>query len=75
MKSFLLGALLGYGLHWMWIWCRHRVTFTTTGYTTNSGKTSYVSYTFPKNLKVKNPWPFKKSEEVFAKRNKKRRHK
>ena len=62
MKTFLLGALLGYAIHWVWIWWRHRVTFTTTAYSTNSGATSYVSYTWPKNLKTKNVWPFKRAE-------------
>ena len=67
MKEFILGVIVGICLHHFWIWWKHRVTYTTTSYTTNSGKTHYVSYAMPNFKKLtKNVWPFKKAEDVFV---------
>lgn len=67
MQSFVLGLILGWIGHYTYVWLKHRTVFHTTSYTTNSGKTSYVSYTSPKKWKLSvNPWPFRKAEEVFV---------
>jgi hypothetical protein len=74
MQNFIIGVIVGICLHHLWIWWKHRVTFTTTSYTTNTGKTHYVSYAMPKlNFKNVNVWPFRKAEDVFV--GKKRRKK
>lgn len=67
MQSFVLGLILGWIGHYTYVWLKHRTVFHTTSYTTNSGKTSYVSYTWPKNLKLPiNKWIFKKAEDVYV---------
>ena len=66
MQSFILGLILGWIGHYSWIWLRHRSVYHTTAYTSNSGKTSYVSYTLPKLFKTPNIWPFRKAEDVFV---------
>jgi len=74
MQLFIVGLILGWIGHYTWVWVRHRSVFHTTAYTTNSGKTSYVSYTWPKNLKLpKNIWPFQKAEDVFVGKKRGRR--
>lgn len=74
MQEFILGWIIGVCSHHFWLWYKHRVTYTTTSYTTNSGRTHYVSYTMPKlKFKKVNAWPFKKAEDVFV--GKKRRKK
>lgn len=67
MQSFVLGLMLGWIGHYTYVWLKHRTVFHTTSYTTNSGKTSYVSYTWPKKWKLPaTAWPFRKAEEVFV---------
>lgn len=67
MQNIIVGLILGWIGHYTWVWLRHRSVFHTTAYTTSSGKTSYVSYTWPKNLKLPgNMWPFRKAEDVFV---------
>lgn len=67
MQLFVIGLILGWIGHYTYVWIRHRSVFHTTSYTTNSGKTSYVSYTWPKHLKIANKlWPFRKAEDVFV---------
>jgi len=74
MTEFILGLITGICCHQFWIWWKHRVTYTTTSYTTNSGRTHYVSYAMPKiKFKKINAWPFKKAEDVYV--GKKRRKK
>ena len=72
MKSLFFGILIGYWIHWSWVWWRHRVTFTTTSYTANSGKTQYVSYTFPKSVNLRKYWLFKSMKDVYARRSKRK---
>ena len=72
MQQFIAGLILGWIGHYTWMWIRHRSVYHTTAYTTSSGKTSYESYTMPKNIKIpKNLWLFKKAEEVFVKKKRK----
>jgi hypothetical protein len=67
MQTFILGLIFGWCGHYTWVWLKHRTVFHTTAYTTNSGKTSYVSYTVPKSLKnLRTKMPFKKAEHVFV---------
>lgn len=67
MYEFILGVIVGMCSHHFWIWIKHRTEYITTSYTTNSGKTHYVSYAMPKlNKLTKNVWPFKKAEDVFV---------
>lgn len=74
MQQFIVGLILGWIGHYTWVWLRHRSVFHTTAYTTNSGKTSYVSYTWPKNLKLPAKlWPFRKAEDVFVGKKRGRR--
>jgi len=74
MQLFIVGLILGWIGHYTWVWLRHRSVFHTTAYTTNSGKTSYVSYTWPKSLKLPTKfWPFRKAEDVFVGKKRGRR--
>jgi len=67
MQTFVIGLIVGWIGHYAYVWLRHRSEYHTTAYTTNSGKTTYVSYTLPKTLKLPtNIWPFRKSEDVFV---------
>lgn len=67
MQSFILGVVAGWLGHYTYVWVRRRTVFHTTAYTTGSGKTSYVSYTWPKRIKLPfSGWPFRKAEEVFV---------
>jgi hypothetical protein len=67
MQLFIVGLIIGWLGHYTYLWVRRRTIFHTTSYTTGSGKTSYVSYTWPKNIRFTlNKWPFRKAEEVFA---------
>jgi len=74
MQTLIIGLILGWIGHYTYIWLRHRTVFHTTAYTNNSGKTSYVSYTWPKNLRLTmNKWPFRKAEEVFVGKKRRKR--
>jgi hypothetical protein len=67
MQSFVLGLIVGWIGHYTYVWLKHRTVFHTTSYTTNSGKTSYVSYTWPRQLKIPlSKWFFRKAEDVYV---------
>lgn len=67
MQSFVLGLIIGWIGHYTYVWVKHRTVFHTTSYTTNSGKTSYVSYTWPKRLKLPiSKLFFRKAEHVYV---------
>lgn len=66
MQTFVLGVIVGWIGHYTYVWLKHRTVFHTTAYTTNSGKTSYVSYTSLNKWKVPSLWAFRKAEDVFV---------
>lgn len=67
MQTFVLGVIVGWLGHYTYVWFRRRTVFHTTSYSTNSGKTSYVSYTWPKHLTHSiGTLIFRKSEEVYV---------
>jgi len=52
-----------------WLFWSKRSEFHTTSYTTASGRpASYINYTLPSSDFCSKLWPFKKAEEMFAKR-------
>jgi hypothetical protein len=67
--SYVFGGISGGLITLFWLFWSKRTEFHTTSYTTASGRpAAYVNYTFPKSIFNSKVWPFRKSEEVFAKR-------
>lgn len=67
--AYVLGGVSGSLITLFWIFWTKRTEFHTTSYTTSSGRPAkYVNYTFPSGSFSSKLWPFKKAEEVFAKR-------
>lgn len=67
--SYLFGGISGGLITLFWLFWSKRTEFHTTSYTTSSGRPAkYVNYTFPKGCFSSKVWPFRKAEEVFAKR-------
>jgi len=69
LLSYLFGGISGSLITLFWLFWSRRTEFHTTSYTTSSGRPAkYVNYTFPKGCFSSKAWPFRKAEEVFAKR-------
>ena len=67
--AYVFGGVSGGLITLFWLFWSKRTEFHTTSYTTSSGRpAAYVNYTFPRGVFAPKIWPFKKSEEVFAKR-------
>jgi hypothetical protein len=67
--SYIFGGISGGLITLFWLFWSKRTEFHTTSYTTSSGRPAkYVNYTFPKGCFSSKVWPFRKAEEVFAKR-------
>jgi hypothetical protein len=67
--SYVFGGVSGSLITLFWLFWSKRTEFHTTSYTTSSGRPAkYVNYTFPKGCFSSKVWPFRKAEEVFAKR-------
>jgi hypothetical protein len=67
--SYVFGGISGSLITIFWLFWSKRTEFHTTSYTTSSGRPAkYVNYTFPKGCFSSKVWPFRKAEEVFAKR-------
>jgi hypothetical protein len=67
--SYVFGGVSGGLITLFWLFWSKRTEFHTTSYTTSSGRPAkYVNYTFPKGAFSSKVWPFRKAEEVFAKR-------
>jgi len=69
LLSYVFGGVSGSLITLFWLFWSKRTEFHTTSYTTSSGRPAkYVNYTFPKGCFSSKVWPFRKAEEVFAKR-------
>jgi hypothetical protein len=69
LLSYVFGGVSGSLITLFWLFWSKRTEFHTTSYTTASGRpAAYVNYTFPKGSFNSKVWPFRKAEEVFAKR-------
>ena len=67
--AYVFGGVSGSLITLFWLFWTRRTEFHTTSYTTSSGRPAkYVNYTFPSGSFCSKLWPFKKAEEVFAKR-------
>jgi hypothetical protein len=67
--AYVFGGVSGSLVTLFWLFWTKRTEFHTTSYTTTSGRpAAYVNYTFPKGVFNSKVWPFRKAEEVFAKR-------
>ena len=67
--AYVFGGVSGSLITLFWIFWTKRTEFHTTSYTTSSGRPAkYVNYTFPSGSFSSKLWPFKKAEEVFARR-------
>ena len=67
--AYVFGGVSGSLITLFWLFWTKRTEFHTTSYTTSSGRPAkYVNYTFPRGSFSSKLWPFKKAEEVFAKR-------
>ena len=67
--AYVFGGVSGSLITLFWLFWTKRTEFHTTSYTTASGRPAkYVNYTFPRGSFSSKLWPFKKAEEVFAKR-------
>jgi len=69
VMAYVFGGISGGLMTIFWLFWSKRTEFHTTSYSTSSGRpAAYVNYTFPKAVFASKIWPFKKAEEVFAKR-------
>jgi len=69
LLSYVFGGVSGSLITLFWLFWSKRTEFHTTSYTSASGRpAAYVNYTFPKGSFNSKVWPFRKAEEVFAKR-------
>jgi len=67
--AYIFGGVSGGLMTIFWLFWSKRTEFHTTSYTTASGRPAkYVNYTFPSGCFSSKVWPFRKAEEVFAKR-------
>lgn len=72
MQQLAIGFIFGWLGHYTYVWLRRRTIFHTTSYTTNSGKTSYVSYTWPKRISFKSFLPFVRTKAVYARKGRRK---
>jgi len=69
LLSYVFVGVSGSLITLFWLFWSKRTEFHTTSYTSASGRpAAYVNYTFPKGSFNSKVWPFRKAEEVFAKR-------
>lgn len=67
--AYVVGGVSGSLMTLFWLFWSRRTEFHTTSYTTSSERPAkYVNYTFPSGSFSSKLWPFKKAEEIFAKR-------